>query len=121
MIRLLINKQFWLALAIVAMDGMFFTMTNPSKVVSIVLMVGFLLLSLTLYFFLGRLLSLTSLYGISLGRHRKRLAFFATGIAAGLLALQSMGELSTKDALVAVPLALVLYFYLSYRQTGQEI
>ena len=68
----------------------------------------------TLYVVTSRLLDVFKLYGIHFGKHQRRIAMFVTVIIGGLLALQSMGELGVRDAVVAVPLALVLYLYLSY-------
>ena len=77
-------------------------------------MLGFILLTATLYYLVGIVLLAARLYGLSFGRHHRRLALFATGAVAGMLALQSIGELSVRDALVLGPLALVLYVYLGY-------
>ena len=112
--KLLRHTRFWQGIALLAADTFFFSSTNPSKVVSIILMLGFLLLTATLYYLVGLALSAGRLYGLSFGRHHRRFALFATGAVAGMLALPSIGELSVRDALVLVPLALVLYIYLGY-------
>ena len=114
MLKLLRRSRFWQGIALLGVDTVFFTVTNPAKVTSSVLMLGFLLMSLSVYYLVGQLLTAVRLYGLSFGRHQRRLAVFATAIIAGLLALQSIGELSARDALVLLPLAVVLYVYLGY-------
>jgi hypothetical protein len=112
--KLLPHTHFYFLLTVLALDGAFFTTTNPGKVAPVTLMIGFLLLALTLYLLLGRALAVCGFYGLSLGRHRQRLAVFCTAGLGGLLALQSMGELNSRDMLVLLPLAVILYVYVSY-------
>jgi hypothetical protein len=113
-IKLLRHVRFWVILAIAAVDITFFTMTDPNKGSSIMLMAGFILFILSLYYLINRLLIVGVLYGLSIGMHTRRLALCITGVIAGLLALQSIGELTTKDALIFAPLAVIMYVYLSY-------
>jgi hypothetical protein len=113
MLKLLRHTRFWPGVVLLIADGLFFGLTDPARVVSTGLMVGFLLAVASLYYLYGLLLAAGKLYGLSFGRPR-RSAVFATGISAGLLALQSIGELSFRDILVLSPLALVLYVYLGY-------
>lgn len=103
-----------LTLGLLALDGIFFTLTNPSNVDSAVLFVGFLLLALTLYLLISRLCALGAVYGFQFDKHTHRIALFGTGIIVGLIALQSLGELTTRDMMVALPLAAITYAYLSY-------
>lgn len=119
-IKLLRHTRFWQGIALLAADAAFFGTTNPGRVVSIVLMLGFLLVTFSLYYLVGLLLSAARLYGLSFGRHHRRLALFATGAVAGMLALQSIGEFSLRDALVLGPLALLLYVYLGYGRLKTE-
>lgn len=112
--KLLRRAHFWQGLALLAADSLFFGMTNPRRVASSLLIVGFLLFSLSLYYLFGGLLAAARLYGLSFGRHRRRLALFVTGGTAGLVALQSIGELSFRDILVLGLISLVLYIYLGY-------
>jgi hypothetical protein len=113
-LSLLRHGRFWLLLGLLALDSVFFTATNSGKVASYLLIIGFLLFALTVYYIIASLLAASRFYGIAIERHQRRLALFVTGGFAGLLALQSMGELSMRDALVLLPLVVVLYIYLSY-------
>jgi hypothetical protein len=107
-------KRLWAAMLLFIFDAGFFMFTNPSRVASYILIVGFLLFALTLYYSVGTLLYISSFYGLSFGKHRHRLALFLSTAIGGLLALQSMGELTARDALVLLPIAVLLYVYLSY-------
>lgn len=108
-------------IGLLALDGAFFTLTNPNQVDSLVLIVGFLLLSLTSYLLVSRLCVVSQLYGLPLAKQSHRVALFGTGVIAGLLALQSIGELTLRDLLVVVPLGIVMYLYLSYGKNKNRI
>lgn len=110
-----------LMLGLLMLDSAFFTFTNPSNVDSIVLFIGFLLLSTTLYLFITRLCAMGRLYGFQFDVHSRRIAMFGTGTIVVLLALQSLGELTTRDTVVALPLGLITYLYLSYGRTRGHI
>ncbi len=112
--KVLFNRHFWLVLGLITADSLFFGLTNPARVASFVLIFGFLLLAITLYYIWKGLFAIASWYGLPIRRHNKRLAQLVAGITIGLLALQSIGELSTRDVLVVLPLAIVLYIYTSY-------
>jgi hypothetical protein len=112
--KLLRHAHFWQGLTLLIADGLFFGMTDSRRVISSGLMLGFGLLVLSLYYLSLGLLAFIQLYGLSFGRHRHRLALFMTVGAAGLLALQSIGQLSLKDILVLGLLAAILYTYLGY-------
>lgn len=103
-----------LTLVLLTLDGVFFTLTNPNNVDSAILFTGFILLSLTLYLLISRVCTWSRLYGFQFDRHTHRIALFGTGIIVGLMALQSLGELTTRDMIVALPLGAITYAYLSY-------
>lgn len=87
--------------------------TDARSVSSLVLMLGFLLLLATTYYLLYELLALARFYGTAF-KHQQRLALSLTGVIGCLVALQSVGELSPRDAAVLVPIGLLAYFYSSY-------
>ena len=113
--RILLHSRFWLLLGLIIADILFFGLTRPDKLPSFALIVGFLLLSATLYCLFRDLLVVASWYGIPLGKHRFRLAKVGAGLCSGLLALQSIGELGSRDVLVLLPFTLLAYVYFSYR------
>jgi hypothetical protein len=95
-------------------DSVFFSVTNPQKVASWLLIVGVLLLTASLYYVELGLLTAAKWYGLPSGKQPKRLAKVSVGILGCLMALQSIGELSSRDIWVLLPLGFVAYLY-SYR------
>jgi hypothetical protein len=108
------SRKRWPIAALAIADLAVFGVTSPHSAPSIVLFIGFLLLAVSFYVLLLGALKLVAWYGVSPGRHRKRFIRLMTGVFSGLVALQSIGELSTRDVLVVLPLALLAYLYLSY-------
>jgi hypothetical protein len=99
---------------LVLADGLFFGITNPARVPSAVLIIGFVLVALTMYGVLRLLLAIAAFYGLPMASHGKRVALFI-GIAGAIaLALQSLGELSPRDVVVLALLSVLAYVYVSY-------
>jgi|SRR5665213_3210655 len=109
----LARKHAWKFVGLIVVDAVMFGLTNASSVPSIGLIGGFLLLAVTFYYLIRGFLSFIRLYGVSI-RRKKRLAMVMTGSISGLVALQSIGELNSRDVLVLVPLMLIGYIYSSY-------
>jgi hypothetical protein len=108
-------------IGLLAADGLFFGLTDPDKVPSFFLMVGFLLCAGTLYVLIRALLAASSWYGLPFNRHGSRLARVITVTAGALIALQSIGELGSRDILVLMPLTLISYLYVSYGRTTPRV
>jgi hypothetical protein len=104
--------------ALLVADLVVFAGTSPQKVPSIFLFLGFLLLVANFYVLLLGVLKLVAWYGVSPGKYRKRFIRLSAGVFSGLVALQSIGQLSNRDVLVVLPLLLLGYMYLSY---GREL
>lgn len=100
-------------------DSLVFGMTNPNQVPSIMLIIGFLLLSATAYYVYLGLLSVLKLYGVPI-RYKKRLLKAATGLTAGMVALQSIGQLVVRDVLVLSLLTGMLYLYTAYAKNLKQ-
>lgn len=114
------SRPFWLTVALFITDGLFFSMTNPIKVASILLIVGFALLLVTAYWLLYKVQRLAGVYVPRL-RARRRLSLAITAVLGLLLALQSVGQLTTRDSLLIIIAALVLYSYTTYgKQSPSE-
>lgn len=109
----LIKKlHFWRISGLLAADLLLFGTTDPGTVPSYLLIVGFILMSATLYYLLDGLLALARLYGFPIRRRRRVLRALALSLS-GVLALQSIGQLSVKDVLILAPLTALAYFYLT--------
>ncbi len=76
---------------------------------------------LTFYLIIDNLLAFTHLLGVTLGAYSHRLAMCMTGVLVGLLALQSIGELTVRDVMIFIPLSIVLYVYFSYGRVRLRI
>lgn len=109
----IVNRHFLQLAVLLIIDAAVFGGTDPQRVPSFMLIVGFLFFTATIYRILGSLLAIPGLYGISL-KHKRRLQRVATGLVAGLTALQSIGQLSSRDVMVLSLLALLLFLYTSY-------
>lgn len=118
--KLVSQPRFWLLFGLLCADGLLFSLSDPHKTPSFMLMIGFLLFIASLYYVLLGLLTISSWYGLSKTVHHKRLARMFTGLLGGLVALQSIGQLSTRDIFVLLPLAVLAYLYISYSQTSKH-
>jgi len=112
--KLIAHARFRLIMLLLAADAVVFGLTDPQQVPSFMLAGGFLLLAITLYQIVLGLLQAANWYGLPGSAHRKRQARTLTGLVAGLVALQSIGELGSRDVLVLLPLAFIAYLYISY-------
>ena len=110
----LIGRQTVAGLVLVAADALFFTTTNPNKVASSVLIVGFVLVALTIYGLLRVMLAAAAFYGLPLKNRGRRIALLS-GISTAIgVALQSLGELTLRDVIVLILLTGLVYVYTSY-------
>ena len=110
----LIKQPPWRLVTLFVADGLLFGGTSARNVASYVLIVGFLLLLATLYELSQAALAAANLYGLHLKR-RRQLAASLAGLGGVVIALQSIGELSSRDLLVLLPLVIVGYLYSFYR------
>lgn len=117
MMKFTSHWHLWKFAGLVAADTALFSFTNAANVPSYELIVGFLLLAVTFYYLVCSLLTFIKLYGVSV-RRKRHLAAAATGLASGLVALQSIGELNSRDVAVLLPLMVVGYVYSFYGKSG---
>jgi hypothetical protein len=107
-------------LILFVVDCLFFSMTNPNKVPSLVLIVGFSLVALSLNGVLRFIVIVAAIYGLPVGRHSQRIALFISIAMATALALQSVGELTLRDVIVLSLLSVVSYLYISYGRVQRQ-
>ena len=117
--RLIKRLHFWRVSGLLLADMLLFGLTDPAETPSFMLIIGFLLLSATLYYVFDGVFSFMRLYGLP-ARHRRRLLRAAALLASGLVALQSMGQLSLKDILILTPLTGLMYFYIAYSKSARQ-
>ena len=112
------NKHFRQLICLLIADFLVFGLTDAQAVPSIMLMVGFLLLAATIYSLTNGILTFSKLYGLSI-KNKQRLSASITGLVAGLIALQSIGQLNSRDIFVLLPLVALAYLYGLYLQMGK--
>jgi hypothetical protein len=96
------------------MDGLFFSLTNPKSANSFLLMVGFVLVVVTIYGVIEAIFATLKWCNVPVGKNHRRFIKMTTGLAAGLVALQSIGQLAAHDIAVLLPFTLLVYMYVSY-------
>jgi hypothetical protein len=106
------HKRTYLIILLLVLDGLFFGLTNPNTVNSVLLIVGFVLLGVTFYLFLEGLISLLKLIGFKIKNSRKIAAFISIILTAAFV-LQSLGQLSVRDFFIILLIALLAYAYTS--------
>jgi hypothetical protein len=108
----------WIVLVLANL--LYFALINPESSKSLVLFGGFGLLAID--FFLVFKLILTVI-GRLAGRPtiaRNRVSLLGTGVVIVLLALQSIGQLSVRDAAAVVCVGVIFMFYSSYYRFGHR-
>lgn len=102
--------------ALIGVDFLFFGLTNASKVSVLILVIGFILLTINIYMLVTGVVKLLRWYGINLGESRNRITLMISGFLAAIVAFQSTGQLTLKDMVVLIPFILGAYFYTSYKK-----
>lgn len=114
------KRQTVLGLALAALDIVFFATTNPDKVPSALLIVGFVLAALSVYVMWRLVFAAAAIYGLPVRDRGRRPALFLGFVCAAALALQSLGELTLRDIVVLVLFAVITYMYTSYGRSGNR-
>lgn len=113
-LKIIHHAGFWVVLGLVALDGLFFGLTNPQQAASPLLIIGYVLAVGNWYVLLRLGSRFADLYSEAAGRRMRRLTKVLTGVVAVLLAMQSMGQLTLRDVTALGLLAVIGYFYLGY-------
>ena len=100
--------------ALAALDELFFCLASPRTGNAFVIILGCILLSLTIYTAALLVARVLERRGLVTTRTAHRLALLLASFVVFLILLQSIGQLSARDVLAAIPLALVLYLYITY-------
>jgi len=117
--QLLKHRYNWLIL-LGLVNLLYFSLLDPGANKSVVLFGGFLLLAADLYLLLRVVLFvLERLTGRQITL-RRRMALLGTVVVIILLALQSIGQLSVRDALAVLGVGIIFVFYSSYFRFGRR-
>jgi len=102
---------------LLVLDGLFFLSTDPIKIPLSLIIFGFLLLGLTIYRLIMATLKLVAIYIPKIQNQHARLARMLTLTVVLLMAMQSIGQLSGRDAIALLPLVILSYLYLTHANT----
>ena len=119
--KILAQSKLWQITGLIVADLLFFGTTNPANVPSYMLVVGFLLFTATFYYFVLGILRLGKWYGLGFSKKQVRMARIITAVVAGIVALQSTGQLSSREIYVLIPLAMIAYVYMSYVRPTRDV
>ncbi len=117
--KVVIRKPIWQLPGLLVVDGAVFSSTDARNVPSFMLIVGFIILVVNFYYLIRGLLALARLYGLSV-RRKYQLASSLTALIGFLMALQSIGELNSRDVIVLMPLVFIAYAYSFYGAAGRH-
>src|SRR6185437_13052820 len=113
------TKKVSVAAALVIVDTLFFGLFNPQTSSTFIVILGCCLLVITIYLVSVAFTELLS-WGIPLTKiTRRRFALFVTMLSAFLILMQSIGQLTLRDALAVLPLVLIAYLYITYNRAKQ--
>jgi hypothetical protein len=115
-LKILSHRKVILMFGIVVLDALFFGFTNPKRVTSLMLIVGFMIVVVTIYASLRLVLSIGEVYSPWFQRQRRPIGYI-TGVLAAMLALQSIGQLALRDVVVLLVLSSVLAVYYDYNKS----
>jgi hypothetical protein len=106
-----LSYKMWVGLSVFGFDVWYFCNTNPNRITSGQLIVAVGLLMTAIYCVLRLMIALLGL-AYPWFNHQKRVVIAITVAIAVLLALQSIGQLSLRDALVLIGLSIAVFGYL---------
>jgi hypothetical protein len=112
--KLLGLHKYWYLIGLLVVDGFFFGLTNPNSVSSQFLVIGYLFIILSIYALLRAFSQFIGIYSAAAQQTARRMARLLSILAAILLGMQSVGQLSPKDVMALIPLVAVAYIYLAY-------
>lgn len=115
---LIIIQKYRFHILLLLIDILFFGLFSPNDS-SFVIVPALVLLVLTLFVLLTLITDYVANIVTVKSRAKKRFIMTATACGAIILALQSTGQLTVRDVATLLPLAAVLYLYLSYLQSRQ--
>lgn len=112
------SRAGWFGVGLFITDALFFGLTNPVRVASIFLMVGFALVLVSLYWLVFNFQKIAAFYMPWLST-QKYLTLSVVLCLGTLLALQSIGQLTPRDAGLIPLAAVAIYAYLTYGRNNR--
>lgn len=99
--------------------GIFFGIVSPAPASSLAVLAGSVTLGALCYAWLAWFIRLGAMFWPFPTRQQRVLAAVLTLATMYLILMQSIGELSWRDAVAVIPLAAILYAYTTYTARGQ--
>ena len=107
------SKKARIITLLLVLDGLFYGLTNPFSLNLLVLMLGILLFSINVFIFIYFLILLGYKFGYFI-KNPIKLSFIVTLVGTLIISLQTLGQLSAKDIVVASILGVLVYLYLEH-------
>lgn len=98
----------------------FFVIVDPSAGSSWIIMLGSVVLTILIYVWLALGIRVIAVFWPFSMRLQRGLAISSTLVVMFMILMQSIGELSWRDALAIVPLVALLYIYIAYMSTSRQ-
>ena len=98
----------------ILLQVIFFSSINPFSAEAFILFMGIFLIICDLYLLINQTLIFLSKEFMFIKLRRKKLTIVVTSIGALLVMLESLGQLTFKDIIVIIMLALIVYWYTWY-------
>jgi hypothetical protein len=111
------NRHFQICAALIVADCLVFTVVDPRKATAPWLIVGYILLGITFFSLAGLFANSLKGYGERVQKYGRRFLRYGAAILVALIGLQSIGQLTVKDVVTLLPLAVLAYWYLGYGKT----
>lgn len=108
------NRHLQICAALIAADCFVFTLVDPQQASALWLITGYILMAVTLFGLASLLATGLKSYGKRTQVVGKRFLRYSTLIIVVLLGLQSIGQLTFKDIVALLPLAVIAYLYFGY-------
>jgi hypothetical protein len=108
------NRHLQICAALIAADCFVFTLVDPQQASALWLITGYILMGLTLFGVASLLASCLKSYGLRTQAVGRRFLRYSAIIGVVLLGLQSIGQLTVKDVIALLPLAVIAYLYFGY-------
>jgi hypothetical protein len=119
--QVLKSKMIRLIVSITVVDIVFFSNISAQNANTAEIILGFSLFLVSNYAICRILVRTLSIYGLPI-KNVKRLSVYLSVFVGLIIALQSIGELTIKDAIILLPLSYLSYTYYSFlKRSSQQI
>jgi hypothetical protein len=108
------NRHVQICAALLVADCLVFAFVDPRQASAPWLIAGYILLGITFFSLAGLFANSLKGYGDRAQKLGRRFLRYGAAIVVALVGLQSIGQLTLKDVVTLLPLAVLAYWYLGY-------